>query len=325
MQTHLLSLSAVGMLLTVPGCGPSLQSTTGVITVRCGDSLEIVTERADTLQFQWSGTENLSPLDTVILSYPTPYTPGMTPERLDHHPRQTPMPGSDRDSHGCIGSAGYVWSDARGECIRLFEAGIRTTDEKGQAAYIVFSPDSSRAELFFSNGDPSELLERRQLPGGGSAWNIEDDDTKNVRRVDGVWTIDQRGKRLYTQPRDVAETGEWCTATYEGLLPAASGPGIRYRLTVRHREHSGDGTFLLALTYLEAENGQDRTFSYSGSRYTLRGMAGDPNATVWQLVADNNRDTFYFQAENDQRLTLLNSQLERPQTTLNYTLERVQE
>lgn len=325
MQTHLFSLSAVGMLLTIPGCGPSLQYSTGIITALEGDTLEVVTENSDTLRFQWSATENLAPLDTVTLSYPTPYTPGMTPERLDHHPHQAQMPGSDRDSHDCIGSAGYVWSNARGECIRLFEAGIRTTDDAGQAAYIVFSPDSSHAELFFSNGTPSEMLERRQLPGGGSAWNIEDDDTKNVRQVDGVWTIDQRGQRLYTQPHDIAEAGQWCTATYEGLLPAASCPGIRYHLTVRHREHSGDGTFLLTLTYLEAEKGQDQTFSYSGSRYTLRGTAEDPRATVWQLVADNQHDTFYFQVENDQRLTLLNSCLERPQTTLNYTLERVEE
>lgn len=33
--------------------------------------------------------------------------------------------GADRDAHGCIGSAGYVWSQVREECIRPFEAGIR--------------------------------------------------------------------------------------------------------------------------------------------------------------------------------------------------------
>ena len=34
--------------------------------------------------------------------------------------------GADRDGHGCIGSAGYVWSEAVQDCIRLFESGIRT-------------------------------------------------------------------------------------------------------------------------------------------------------------------------------------------------------
>ncbi len=31
------------------------------------------------------------------------------------------MPGSDRDSHGCIGSAGYVWSESAQKCIRPWE------------------------------------------------------------------------------------------------------------------------------------------------------------------------------------------------------------
>lgn len=33
----------------------------------------------------------------------------------------TMMPGSDRDSHGCIGSAGYVWSESAQKCIRPWE------------------------------------------------------------------------------------------------------------------------------------------------------------------------------------------------------------
>lgn len=30
-------------------------------------------------------------------------------------------PGSDRDAHGCIGSAGYQWCDAKQKCLRTFE------------------------------------------------------------------------------------------------------------------------------------------------------------------------------------------------------------
>lgn len=33
----------------------------------------------------------------------------------------TPKPGSDRDEHGCIGSAGYVWCDALQKCLRSWE------------------------------------------------------------------------------------------------------------------------------------------------------------------------------------------------------------
>jgi len=34
---------------------------------------------------------------------------------------QMPMPGSDRDPHGCIGSAGYSWCEAKQKCLRTWE------------------------------------------------------------------------------------------------------------------------------------------------------------------------------------------------------------
>ena len=36
-------------------------------------------------------------------------------------PPVTSLPGSDRDAHGCIGSAGYTWCDAKHRCIRAWE------------------------------------------------------------------------------------------------------------------------------------------------------------------------------------------------------------
>ena len=95
----------------------------------------------------------------------------------------------------------YVWCEVQKDCIRLFEKGIRTeaVDDSDTSAFIVFSPDSTQLELFFSNNQPNEILERRSLPSGGYAWNVEDDDTKNVRLIDGLWTISQRDKLIYTQ------------------------------------------------------------------------------------------------------------------------------
>ena len=31
------------------------------------------------------------------------------------------MVGADRDEHGCIGSAGYTWSEEYGQCVRPWE------------------------------------------------------------------------------------------------------------------------------------------------------------------------------------------------------------
>ena len=115
-------------------------------------------------------------------------------------PGRRNMVGGDRDKHGCIGSAGYQWSEVQQDCIRVFEKGIRMKAVDGsQSAFIVFSPDSTQVELFFSSGDKNEILDRRSLPSGGYAWNVEDDDTKNVRRINGKWTISQRGKTIYSQ------------------------------------------------------------------------------------------------------------------------------
>lgn len=114
---------------------------------------------------------------------------------------EAPALGSDKDDHGCVGSAGYTWSEVQKDCIRLWEKGVRmeAVADKSDIAYIIFSPDSAKVELFFSNDRPNEILSRRSLPDGGYAWNVEDDDTKNVRRDNGKWTISQRGNLIYNQ------------------------------------------------------------------------------------------------------------------------------
>ena len=60
--------------------------------------------------------------------------------------------GSDKDEHGCIASAGYTWSEVQKDCIRLWEKGVRmnAVDDAGKTLFLVFSPDSTQVELFFS-------------------------------------------------------------------------------------------------------------------------------------------------------------------------------
>lgn len=229
--------------------------------------------------------------------------------------------GADRDSHGCIASAGYTWSEVRKDCIRLFESGTRLegAGDKKQTAYLVFSPDSSQVELFFSNGESPEILDRRSLPGGGYAWNVEDDDTKNVRRENGAWIITQRQKTLYKQEDPALQTFR-----YEGVLPAADGPGIRYRLTVQLPVDGTQGTYSLAMTYLEANNGKDETYDTVGTLYILRDATSQPGAIVWQLDPDPKDDRMNFLVEEGgKKITLLNSEMKKSDTDLNYTLTRV--
>ena len=238
----------------------------------------------------------------------------------------TEMVGNDKDEHGCIASAGYIWSEVQQNCIRLFESGTRLEAVDGKSsAYLVFSPDSLKAELFFSNNAPSEILDRRSLPTGDYAWNIEDDDTKNVRKVDGVWTISQRGKEIYRQNQKDADnlSDAVLTQTYEGVLPCADCPGIRYDLTIRSHERSGEGTFSLSQTYLEAEDGKDATFVTNGKCITLQGIPGEKNVTVWQLVFDNGDEVMNFLCENDSTITLIGDDFKKADSELNFSLKKI--
>lgn len=99
----------------------------------------------------------------------------------------------------------YILSEVQKDCIRLWEKGVRmeSVADKENTAYIVFAPDSLQVELFFSGDQPNEILDRRSLPGGDYAWNVEDDDTKNVRQENGRWTISQRGNLIYQQVDEI--------------------------------------------------------------------------------------------------------------------------
>lgn len=199
------ALLAVGILCFMASCSSEMTSSKGIVCDASMNTVSIVTDKNDTLSFSTmdANKEEVNGLllnDTLEVFYSGKYTPGMQATKLVQFP-QSPKLGGDQDEHGCKGSAGYVWSEVQKDCIRVFEKGIRTeaVDGNNASAFIVFSPDSTRAELFFSDGQPNEILERRSLPSGGYAWNVEDDDTKNVRLDKGVWTISQRGNLIYTQ------------------------------------------------------------------------------------------------------------------------------
>lgn len=59
--------------------------------------------------------------------------------------------GNDRDEHGCIGSAGYTWSYALHDCVRLWEAGTRF-DNGPEQVFLIYSADSTYAEIFPTTG-----------------------------------------------------------------------------------------------------------------------------------------------------------------------------
>ena len=129
-------------------------------------------------------------------------TDGTGKQQLVFSPKQQ-MVGNATDDHGCNRSAGYTWSAVLQDCIRVFEKGVRLQPvddpEATTSAFIVFAVDSTQVEVFLPNEETHPILDRRDLPKGGHAWNVEDDDTYNVRQIDGKWIIERRGNLLYQE------------------------------------------------------------------------------------------------------------------------------
>ncbi len=111
-----------------------------------------------------------------------------------------PVVGADRDPHGCIGSAGYTWSQVRHKCLRLFEDGIRLNPvRKGAAiisAFVLFASDDDTkvAELFLPGQHGSILL--RAVPGNGAGlWRNR---AYKLSQWKGMYMLDTvRGRALY--------------------------------------------------------------------------------------------------------------------------------
>lgn len=65
---------------------------------------------------------------------------------------QSQIVGNDRDSHGCIPSAGYNWSQTRRTCVRVWEVAtaLQTSGENPTPTgyYLIFNGQFQPAELF---------------------------------------------------------------------------------------------------------------------------------------------------------------------------------
>ncbi|MBB4804920.1 hypothetical protein HNP38_000192 [Chryseobacterium defluvii] len=81
--------------------------------------------------------------------------------------------GGDRDTHGCIGSAGYTYSQVKNDCIRVFEQKIKLPEVKPKGSStsmtaVIFSKDMKNAEIFLPDQNSGSLILTRA--GKGKTW-----------------------------------------------------------------------------------------------------------------------------------------------------------
>ncbi|GEJ47957.1 hypothetical protein CRS_45650 [Chryseobacterium sp. ON_d1] len=79
--------------------------------------------------------------------------------------------GGDKDVHGCIGSAGYTYSQIKKDCVRTFEQKIKLTEVAPKGSYtsiaaVIFSKDMKKAEVFVKDADTESIILTRA---GGKA------------------------------------------------------------------------------------------------------------------------------------------------------------
>jgi len=73
---------------------------------------------------------------------------------------------NDKDENGCLASAGYIWSKVNKECVKGF-SGIQLNpinnpdnEDETKSAYVLFSEDAEKAEIFLPNDTTSMVLSR---------------------------------------------------------------------------------------------------------------------------------------------------------------------
>ncbi len=108
------------------------------------------------------------------------------------------MVGNDRDSHGCLPSAGYQWSELLKDCIRPFEKGVRLDPVAGNPSNgmtcLVFNADSSKVEVFLPSQTAHPILERQPQ---GDRWASPSEPELLVSNEGKVWTAALDGKVMY--------------------------------------------------------------------------------------------------------------------------------
>ncbi|WP_426479060.1 hypothetical protein ACP3T3_06310 [Chryseobacterium sp. CBSDS_008] len=77
--------------------------------------------------------------------------------------KSTPVLGGDRDVHGCIGSAGYTYSQLKNDCIKTFNQKIKLKEVNSDKSYtsmtaVIFSKNMKKAEIFIPDGNAKSII-----------------------------------------------------------------------------------------------------------------------------------------------------------------------
>ena len=108
------------------------------------------------------------------------------------------------------------------------------------------------------------------------------------------------------------------SVVYEGTVPAADGPGIKYQLACVSDSSKG---FRLTTIYLQAENGKDQTSESKGKYEVVKKTVAGKEGTFYKLPASDGSGETILKVVNDSTLRLVNSDFQEATSKLNYDLK----
>lgn len=110
------------------------------------------------------------------------------------------------DKDGCLGRAGFTWSVAREECVRVFDVGRRlesiyspSNEDFEKSMFFLISDDGLVAEVFFPASVKGVLLKRIQADG---PWQNE---TYRLAFVEDVFIFYENEKPLFKGAGDIGQ------------------------------------------------------------------------------------------------------------------------
>lgn len=111
---------------------------------------------------------------------------------------------------------------------------------------------------------------------------------------------------------------------YRGTIPCADCPGIAMELKLKDNFTVESYKFELKETYLEAENGKDKSYETKGLYNFWRGNSNDENATIIVLNDDSAESAkrFFLQL-GDSVLKVVDNKGDEIQSDLNFSLRRI--
>ncbi len=117
--------------------------------------------------------------------------------------------------------------------------------------------------------------------------------------------------------------GDTSWKTYSGILPCADCPGIKTELSIKDNFTIESYQFVLKETYLEAENGKDKSFESKGMYNFWRGNSSDPDATIIVLNDDSvERAKRFFLRVSDKELKSVDHKGDEIDSQMNFSLMR---